>query len=218
MITANELGRISAMHKQAKLDPAIANTLGFGGAGMLAGGGLGALRGALISENDQQGKPIGLLRRMLWHGTKGGLKGGVLGGAAGLIGTEMPRLLANDVLKLGRNENYARASALAEKSDPKLGYLGSKAERVRLNLEAAMFDAQRRIFNDVSRPDQHKLIATQIPLLYDNPLAQAANAVAKPVIKYLNSKPKAEEKVLSPGPIKVRVDANDGTTVREIKQ
>lgn len=213
MITASELGRISAMHKQAKLDPAVANTLGFGGAGMLAGGGLGALRGALISENDQQGKPIGLLRRMLWHGTKGGLKGGVLGGAAGLIGTEMPRLLANDALKFGRNENYARASALAEKSD-----VGSQAERARLNLEALMFDAQRRIFNDVSRPDQHKLIATQIPLLYDNPLAQAANAVAKPVIKYLNSKPKAEEKVLSPGPIKVRVDANDGTTVHGIKQ
>jgi hypothetical protein len=46
MITASELGRISAMHKQAKLDPAVANTLGFGGAGMLAGGGLGALRSA----------------------------------------------------------------------------------------------------------------------------------------------------------------------------
>ena len=217
MITANELGRISAMHKQAKLDPAMANTLGFGGAGMLAGGGLGALRGALISENDQQGKPIGLLRRMLWHGTKGGLKGGALGGAAGLISTELPRLLANDVLKGVRDENYAQASALSKKSDPKLGYLGSQAERARLNAEAFLFDGQRRIFNDVSRPEQHKLIAKQIPLLYDNPLAQAANYVANPVIKYLNSEPKAKEKVSRLGSMNVRVDDKDNTVLHAVK-
>jgi hypothetical protein len=154
---------------------------------------------------------------MLWHGTRGGLKGGALGGAAGLISTELPRLLANDVLKHGRNENYAQASALAKKSDPKLGYLGSQAERARLNAEALLFDGRRLRFNDASRPDQHKLIATQIPLLYDNPLAQAANYVANPVIKYLNSEPKAKEKVSRPGSMNVRVDDKDSTVLHAVK-
>lgn len=218
MITAIELGQISAMHKQAKLDPALANALGLGGAGALVGGGLGALGGALRPAEDENGKSKGILRRMLGGGLSGATTGGLIGGSVGALGTELTRPIMSAALK--GQEAYSTQKATNLANEPTS--LSNFFNRAKANTAALIAAQAHQRYNSSSRANQHAFNSTLIPRLYDNPLSRTANQVAD----YLNldniaskvGKEIANEKPSKSKSIKARVDANDGTTVREIKQ
>lgn len=222
MITAIELGQISAMHKQAKLDPALANALGLGGAGALVGGGLGALGGALRPAEDENGKSKGILRRMLGGGLSGATTGGLIGGSVGALGTELTRPLVSAGLR-GRGAYLERTGQNLAAVQPKTwsDRLNNMAERTNNTAEYALNELARQGYNSGSRAQQHGMNSKLMPGLYDNPLSRAANQVAD----YLSpdniasrvGKQTANATPSKSKSIKVRVDANDGTTVHGIK-
>lgn len=193
MITAIELGQISAMHKQAKLDPALANALGLGGAGALVGGGLGAISGALRPAEDENGKSKGILRRMLGGGLSGASTGGLIGGSLGALGTELTRPLVSAGLR-GRGaylertgQNLARTGKDLAAVEPKtvsdrLNNIAARtnnmAERTHNVTEYGLNELARLGYNSSSRAQQHGMNSKLMPGLYDNPLSRAANQVA----------------------------------------
>jgi len=217
MITASELGRISAMHKQAKLDPALANALGLGGAGALVGGGLGALGGALRPAEDENGKSKGILRRMLGGGLSGATTGGLIGGSVGALGTELTRPIMSAALK--GQEAYSTQKATNLANEPvSISNLFNRGKANTIALAAAK---AHQGYNNKSRADQHAFNSTLIPRLYDNPLSRTANQVAD----YLNldniasrvGKEMANEKPSKSKKFNVRADDKDSTVLHAVK-
>lgn len=199
MITASELGRISAMYKQAKLDPVQANALGLGGAGALVGGGLGALSGALRPAEDENGKSKGILRRMLGGGLSGAATGGLIGGSVGALGTELTRPIVSGGLK-GRGAYLEHTGKNLAAVQPKTwsDRLNNMAERTNNTAEYALNELARQGYNSGSRAQQHGMNSKLMPAIYDNPFSRTANQVAD----YFSSKPSGAEQASAAKPKK----------------
>lgn len=160
------LGAVApALNKIGSLDPSVANSIGLGGLGALAGGAIGGL-GALSSEEDSDEPELDNMGRtkrdskgrikfvknrpsVIGGALTGSLIGGGLGGLVGYGGTELARTtLANAAMKPKDNAS---------------------------TLEKAKSIAQQAIYNNSSRADQFKHVGKAYPFITNNMFTEPAN-------------------------------------------
>ena len=177
-----QLGKIAADNfiKQAALDPALANALGFGGVGAATGGAVGAISGLVnpghseeVIGEDERGRKIirKIKNNRLLEALKNGLGGaasfGLAGAAAGGLGTEAMRYVP-------KFENMIRRE---QAGDSLTGMV-----------DRGMANASDYAWDMLPRGGQHSLMSLRAPIVYDNPLSRGANTAADKLMGYLGKK------------------------------
>lgn len=149
----------SMMGKQAALDPAVANALGLGAAGLAGGGLLGALSGAVDPgyEDKEKRKRMSRLRAAIYGGlggaTLGGLGGAILGGG----GTELMRVSP-------KIENWITGQKLKSQTDIPVDVVNDlKNKAVNFNVWAA-----NRSYDDLGRDAHFEFMRKGMPKDQEN--------------------------------------------------